>query len=160
LCEVVLDPKTRGTGSFVAIGSILDTLAQKKVSIADDAALVKSLTAAARKAKQVVENPDAAAKDKVEALALLGRGLRRDPKELEIVAAFLNPRTPEPVQAAAMEAILRQKGSNIGELLLQAWKGYSPRQRSQVLDTLLSREELTLQLLDQIEKKKVLPLEI
>jgi putative membrane-bound dehydrogenase-like protein len=147
-------------GHYLALGAILDALKQKKVPIPDDAGLARSLEAIAGKARQVVENPRSAVKDKIEALAMLGRGLTRDAKELEAVAGFLNPRTPEPLQAAALAATLRGQGAGIGELLLQSWKGYSPRQRSQVLDALLSREELTLQLLDQLEKKKVGPLEI
>lgn len=160
LCSLALDMERRTTNYFLVIGSILDVLEQKKISIPENSKLSASLTAVAQKAALVVGNPDAAAKDKNNALAMLGRGLTTDARELDAVAAFLTPQTPEPLQAAAMEAILRGKGSGIGELLLQAWKGYSPRQRSQVLDTLLSREDLTLQLLDQIEKQKVLPLEI
>jgi putative membrane-bound dehydrogenase-like protein len=167
LCKLALEPENRSASHYLVIGAVLDAMDQKKVSIADKSQLVLSLAAVAKKAKKVVETPDAAVKDKSDALAMLGRGLTEDPKELETVAGLLNPRTAEPLQAAAMEAILRgQRGSGsnpevrIGELLLQSWKGYSPKQRSQVLDTLLSREELTSQLLDQIEKKKVLPLEI
>jgi putative heme-binding domain-containing protein len=167
LSKLALEPDNRSAGYYLVIGAVLDAVDQKKVPIAYKNQLILSLAAVAKKAKKVVESPDAAVKDKVDALAMLGRGLTEDPKELETVAGFLNPRTPEPLQAAAMEAILRgQRGSEpnpevrIGELLLQSWKGYSPKQRSQVLDTLLSREELTSQLLDQIEKKKVLPMEI
>ena len=160
LCNLALDADNRKASYFLVIGSVLDVLEQKKVSIPENSKLAASLSAVAQKAVQVVGNPDAAVKDKIDGLAMLGRGRTKDAKELEMVAGFLNPQTPEPLQAAAMEAILRGKGSGIGELLLQSWKGYSPRQRSQVLDTLLSREELTVQLLDQIEKKKVLPLEI
>jgi putative heme-binding domain-containing protein len=108
----------------------------------------------------VVENKAMPEKDRIDALALMGRGLTKDPKEREAVAGFLNPRTPEPLQAAAVAALVRGNGAGIGEMLLESWKGYSPKQRSLVLDTLLSREELTSQLLDQIEKKQVLPLEI
>jgi putative membrane-bound dehydrogenase-like protein len=160
LCNLALDPQNRNTGYFPVIAAILDALEQKKVSLAGDPKLAPALAATAQKAKQIVETSETAAKDKIDALAMLGRGLTKDPKELEIVAGFLNPQTLEPLQAAAMEALLRGKGSDIGELLLQSWKGYSPKQRSQVLDALLSREPLTLQLLDQMEKKKVLPLEI
>jgi putative membrane-bound dehydrogenase-like protein len=160
LCKLAVDPENRNASYFLVIGAVLDAVDQKKVSIGDQSQLVISLTAVAKKAKKVVEDPDAPVKDKIDALALLGRGLTEDPKEMEAVAGFLNPRTPETLQAAAIGAIVRGKGSGIGELLLESWKGYSPKQRSQILDTLLSREELTSQLLDQIEKKKVLPLEI
>jgi putative membrane-bound dehydrogenase-like protein len=160
LCQLALAPDNRSAGYYPVIGAVLDALARKKTSLPDDPNLAAALADVARKAKQVVESQDASAKDKTDALALLGRGLTKDPKELEAAAEFLNPRTAEPLQAAALEAILRNKGSETGALLLQAWKGYSPKQRSRVLDALLSREELTAQLLDQMEKKTVLPLEI
>jgi putative heme-binding domain-containing protein len=157
---LALEPENRNATYYLVIGAVLDAIDHKKVSIGDKSQLVLSLQAVARKAKNVVETPDAAVKDKIDALAMLGRGLAEDPKELEPVAALLTPRIAEPLQAAAMDAIVRGKDSGIGELLLRAWKGYSPKQRSQVLDTLLSREELTSQLLDQLEKKKILPMEI
>jgi putative membrane-bound dehydrogenase-like protein len=160
LCKLALQPDNRNTNYYLVIGAVLDAIDRKKVSIADKSSLVLSLQAVARKAKQVIESRDASTRDKIDALAMLGRGLADDPKELEPAAAFLNPRTPDALQAAAIEAIVRSKNSSTGELLLESWKGYSPKQRSQVLDTLLSREELTSQLLDEIEKKKILPLEI
>jgi putative membrane-bound dehydrogenase-like protein len=160
LCDLALDPQNRNTVYFMVVGSVLDALDQKSAWLPEDRKLLRSLTAVAVKAKEVVADPKAADKDKIDALGMLGRGLTDDPKELEIVAGFLNPRTPDPLHAAALEAVLRSKGTGIGELLLQSWRGYSPKQRSQVLDTLLSREDLTSQLLDQMEKKKVLPLEI
>ena len=160
LCKVALDSENRHATTYQLLGVVLDAVERKSVSTLDDPKLAVSLRDVARRAKQMVGNSDAAVQDKVDALAMLGRGLTKDPKELEDVAAFLHPRTPEPLQTAAIEAIVRSKGSAIGELLLQSWKGYSPRQRSQVLDSLLSREELTMQLLDQMEKKTVLPLEI
>jgi putative membrane-bound dehydrogenase-like protein len=160
LCKLALQPDNRNTNYFLVIGAVLDSINQKKVSIADKSGLALSLQAVARKAKQVIESRDVSTRDKIDALAMLGRGLADDPKELEPVAAFLNPRTPDALQAAAIEAIVRSKYSSTGELLLESWKSYSPKQRTQVLDTLLSREELTSQLLDEIEKKKILPLEI
>ena len=160
LCKVALEPENRNATTYQLLGVVLDAVERKSISPLDDPKLAGSLRDVAGRARQVVENPDAAVQDKVGALAMFGRGLTKDPKELETVAAFLHPRTPEPLQTAAIEAIVRSKGSGIGELLLQSWKGYSPKQRSQVLDSLLSREELTVQLLDQIEKKTVLPLEI
>jgi putative membrane-bound dehydrogenase-like protein len=160
LCEAGLDARGRRAGLFAAVGTVLDALERKKVAVADDPALVRSLAALAAEAREVAADPAAATQDRIDALGLLGRGLTKGPKELEAVAALLNPRTPEPMQAAALDALLRDRGAVVGELLLRPWKGYSPRQRGQVLDALLSREALTAQLLDRVEKKEVLPAEI
>ncbi len=160
LCLVAQDPSKSHAVHFQLMGVVLDAVARKSGSILDDPKLALAIKDVAQRARQVVDNPDAAVQDKIGALAMLGRGLTKDPRELETVAGLLHPRTPESLQAAAIEAIVRSKGPEIGKLLLQSWKGYSPRQRAQVLDSLLSREELTMQLLDQMDKKSVLPLEI
>jgi putative membrane-bound dehydrogenase-like protein len=160
LCKVVLKADNRNTTYYQLIGVVLDSVERKSSPILDDPKLAAALGDVARQARQMIDNPDAAVQDKVSALAMLGRGLTKDPKELETLSGLLNPRSAEPLQAGAQEAILRSKVPGSGELLLRAWKGYSPRQRSQVLDALLSREELTLQLLDQVEKKTVLAQEI
>src|SRR5438132_2505748 len=46
------------------------------------------------------------------------------------------------------------------DLLLRGWKGYGPRLRPQVLDVLLRRDPGVKSVLDAIEAKQILPLDI
>ncbi|MFO0907886.1 MAG: c-type cytochrome [Isosphaeraceae bacterium] len=77
-----------------------------------------------------------------------------------MVAALLNPRTPDRVQAAALDAAARGRDPKLPEALLAGWKGHSPAVRTRVLDTLLSRPEWTGTLLSSLEDTCVPPTEI
>src|SRR5262249_15091426 len=73
LCEAGLDKRGRRAGLFAAVGTVLDALEGKKVAVADDPALARSLADLAGKARAVAADPAAATQDRIDALGLLGR---------------------------------------------------------------------------------------
>jgi putative heme-binding domain-containing protein len=68
---------------------------------------------------------------------------------------LIDPRQPQPVQLAAMEALTQYKTSSIEPILLKRWAGYSPEVRRKALESLLTQEPWTVTLLDAIEAGKV-----
>src|SRR4029078_10531968 len=91
----------------------------------------------------------------VAALALLGRGLKDNPQDLEHLAGLLGPQTSSPVQRAALANLSHRRGESVADLLLSRWKSYEPSLRLDVLNVLLARAEWMDRLLDGIEKGSI-----
>jgi putative membrane-bound dehydrogenase-like protein len=73
---------------------------------------------------------------------------------------MLTPQTPSEVQRAAIRALAPQPQPAVADLLLQGWAGYSPVVRREALEALLARTDRLNQLLDAVEQKKVLPVQL
>ncbi len=153
---------------FTALASLLDTLDQRDVTLAQlrresDPELQKvvdrlgGLFTAARK---LVPDPHAPAAERLSAIHVLGRGLDHQRDDLATLAGLLSPQTAEDVQAAAVAALGRFRDPAVPEQLLRGWKGYSPARRTQILDILLRRDEWLKAVLDAIERKQILPVDI
>ena len=69
--------------------------------------------------------------------------------------ALLKPQNSSEIQLAAVRALANHDDPKVGEVLLSAWDGYSPRIRREVLEAMLARLDRVSQLLDAIEAKKV-----
>jgi putative membrane-bound dehydrogenase-like protein len=153
---------------FTALAGLLDTLDQQNRSLArlrTDAdpelqAAVKRLTgvfAAARAA--LPPRPDNHA-EALRAVRLLGRGLDHQADDRNRLASLLMPQVNDDLQSAAVTALGRLRDPQVPALLLRGWKGYSPGRRNQVLDELLVRDDWLKAVLDAVEQKQILPLEI
>src|SRR5207249_8250471 len=70
------------------------------------------------------------------------------------------PQTPTELQTAAVATLGRVPEADLPKLLLEGWKGYGPALRALVLDELLRREEWVKAILDAIERKDILAIEI
>jgi putative membrane-bound dehydrogenase-like protein len=73
----------------------------------------------------------------------------------EVLASCLTPRQPQPVQAAALEALARFDDAGVPALVLAAWSGLSPRLRATAAETLFARPTWVGAFLDAVEKGKV-----
>jgi putative membrane-bound dehydrogenase-like protein len=91
--------------------------------------------------------------ERAEAVRLLAHG----PFEVAegVLPELLTARTPPEVQLAAVQVLSKQPGPKSAELLLDAWPGYGPAARREVLEALFSRPERVRALLDAVEAKKV-----
>jgi putative heme-binding domain-containing protein len=131
-----------------------DTPLEKAVD-ANQVGRLHEMFAAARK---IVLDDNAAVDARATAIGLLGQG--HDAKDFNTLALLLAPKYPAEIQMAAINALGRSRDTHVAEKLLEGWQAYSPAARSQVLDTLLSRNAWANALLDQIEHGAVAASEI
>ncbi|MGE5191976.1 MAG: PVC-type heme-binding CxxCH protein, partial [Deltaproteobacteria bacterium] len=151
---------------FTAFARLLDSLARrneslvKKINPAKVPDTDKILVAVDRlytAARQLSANPGAAVEVRIAALRLLGRGRDQEKSDLDTLASFLAPQTPPELQQAAVQALGRLRNDRIPGLLLEAWRGYGPARRSQVLDLLASRDEWAAELTAAVAAGKLPP---
>ncbi len=73
----------------------------------------------------------------------------------EPLAELLSPRTPAPLQRAAVASLSRQSSEEAARLLLEGWRTYSPQLRRDVVDALLTSAGRIEVLLAAIESNRV-----
>jgi putative heme-binding domain-containing protein len=153
---------------YAALAGWLDALEQRNSSLAqlskeggaDLQRALKQLDKLFDAARALVADPHAARAEQVLALRLLGRGPDQHQEDVARLAAFLTPQTPDDLQAAVVTGLGQLRDPHVAQTLLQGWKGYGPKLRSQVLEVLFQREERVLELLAALERKHVLAAEI
>jgi putative membrane-bound dehydrogenase-like protein len=118
-----------------------------KEAIAGVRPLFEQAASASRDAKR-------SSAERVASLRLLSHG----PYTLTGAAAkeLLTPQTPPDVQTALVRALSLHPQSEVADLLLAAWNGYSPTVRREVVEALFARADRLPRLLDAIEQKNVL----
>lgn len=67
------------------------------------------------------------------------------------LAGLLSPRTPQPVQQAAVRALGALGNNAVADTLLGNWRGYGPGLRADVVEILLTNTSRTLRLLIAVE---------
>jgi putative membrane-bound dehydrogenase-like protein len=111
-------------------------------------------------ARQVAADDKAPLPNRSAAIGVLGRGPDHQAEDVKTLASFLTPQAPAELQTAAVNALSHLSDANLPKLLLEGWKAYGPALRSQVLDVLFRRQEWVKAVLDAIEKKDILAIEI
>jgi putative membrane-bound dehydrogenase-like protein len=111
-------------------------------------------------ARATLAGKQATPADRILAIRILGREPDRLKEDLTVLAGLLTPHTSEELQAATVASLGNLRGPQVPAALLRGWKGYSPAVRTQVTEILLRREDWTRDLLEAIERKKILPAEI
>ena len=145
---------------LAAIGRLLDELDRKKIELASivggDAK--ESLARLFALSRALARGDDAANQDvayRVAAIRILGRGLEGREEDAALLTALLAPQHPDAVQAAALATLAKLKPSQFPTIVLAGWPSHTPALRSQILDTLASRESWSLALLEAIEKRQI-----
>ncbi|MCA9051133.1 MAG: HEAT repeat domain-containing protein, partial [Planctomycetaceae bacterium] len=105
------------------------------------------------RAAEQAGNGDVSLPERRSALQLLS--LNDTPENAEFLADFLTPRTPQPLQQAAVEALGAAESDSVADLILSAWTAYSPQTRRDVTDSLLSHPKRLLALLKAVEQGTV-----
>jgi putative membrane-bound dehydrogenase-like protein len=121
----------------------------------DDAkvrAFLDDLLHEARKTAADVTRDDAARAAAVRSLGLAPLAETRD-----LYREMLRPDQPQPVAAAALEALGRYDQLEVAAVVLDAWPGLSPALRKTAAETLFSRGPWVEAFLDAVEAKKVPP---
>jgi len=152
---------------FQTLANALDSLATAGTSLTQLAKSEPSMAASVTAAKGVIEaaaktvTDEAAPLEKRAAgVALLGRDRDRQAQDNTILERLLAPQSPRELQSAAIATLVGRRGTGNYERLLAHWKGMTPELRSNVLDGLLSRSDSANQLLDAIDARRVLAIEI
>jgi putative membrane-bound dehydrogenase-like protein len=132
---------------------VLESLERKKEKPGE--ALQQTLRHVQPLARQLVEDQQASEPLRLTAVALLGHtgDLITDQKGL---LALLGPQQAPAIQEAVLTALARHNNDDVAKQLLAAWKQYTPRLRTRVLELLLSRANWQKQLLQAIADKAVM----
>ena len=88
-----------------------------------------------------------------QAIAMLGHGSFERSKPT--LTTLLDARQPPAVQMAAVRALAGFADGAVAEILLHAWRGYSPPVRGEAVEALLSRREWIGPLFDAINARQV-----
>lgn len=92
---------------------------------------------------------------RADSIGLLALG---DPQANEaLFKALIDPKQPEPVQAAAVRALARVKGAAIGTYLIERWKSMTPAVRVEAADAMFLDPERPKQLFEAIRAGIVQP---
>ena len=90
---------------------------------------------------------------RIVALMLVGRSVKEESPDRELLANLLHPRVSGAVQAAALSAIGRGSDPKLPEVLLASRQSVPPSLWSAILDTLLTRDAWTASLLSSLEDR-------
>ncbi len=89
-------------------------------------------------------------------LAWLGGMPRIEP----LLPALLSPEQPPELQAAVLDALNTRKEPFVADIAIMAWPNLTPTLRDKATTLMLSRTDRIAKLLDAIEAKKVLPIQL
>lgn len=91
--------------------------------------------------------------ERVAAIEFLGYGSFEQVGQT--LAEVLDPRQPNDVQLAAVQALAQFRGAKVAEILLEPWKRYTPPVRAEVVEALVGRKDRLGVFLDAMEKGEV-----
>jgi putative membrane-bound dehydrogenase-like protein len=162
LTGLLRDVTTPKEGRFApwqmaALAGLLEVLDRRGQSIdrVTDDTTRERLTLLLARARTTAAAADAAEKERLTAVSLLGRDPKQRDADLELLGKLLVPRNSAALQAAAVLALGRISDPRVPAVLTGGWGSHSPALRGQVFDVLLSRPAWQQPLLDLIEKKAV-----
>jgi putative membrane-bound dehydrogenase-like protein len=153
---------------FESLSALLDTLGASgdslaKMAGANDPDLknaVAQLSGIFQAARALALDDRAKLEDRAAAVGILAQGSDHRQDDIKMLAEFLQPQSPDPLQHAAVATLGRLRTGDAYKLLLSGWKGYSPAMRLQVLDLLAGRDDAAALVIDALEQKKVATLDI
>lgn len=153
---------------YQAVSTLLDALGRRNLTLSKYyqqsnkglQAALENLKPLFIEARLIAGSEMTAAKNRILAMQLLGRGFDEHEQDLEILADLLSPRNSRSIQSAAVMAITKYGSQKAPEILLERWKSFGPGLRSEVLNALLSRSAWVEAILNGIEQKTVLASEI
>jgi putative membrane-bound dehydrogenase-like protein len=152
---------------FRTLANLLDSLDETGTPLAKLAESDPATAAAAKDTAAVVAAARTIATDgaspldlRAATVALLGRDKASRDADLATFRQLLAPQSPRELQAAVIAAVGRRNDTGLARLLTEHWKGLTPDLRAAALDALLSRSARARILLDAVEARAVLPVEI
>lgn len=114
-----------------------------------------------RAAEKLAETADAPIADRVAAIRILGPTFADRSKTFDLQVDLLEPKHPPEVQSAALTSLARlDVDSDAPTILILTFRRFAPGLRTQVLETLLSRDEWRDRLLAALETKQLAPTDL
>jgi putative membrane-bound dehydrogenase-like protein len=107
-------------------------------------------------ARSTLADKQADRETQLEAVRLMGRDSEHQAQDRVLLANLLTLQTPPEVQAAAVEALGKNRQTQIPDLLLRGWKAHSPKLRGQILDVLFRRDDGATAVVEALEQKQIL----
>jgi putative membrane-bound dehydrogenase-like protein len=111
------------------------------------------MSALLNSADEVVSDPKADPKQRVQAIQLLGE--TSFDKAGEKLLSLLNLNEPEAVQLAALSTVAKFNNAKIATDLTNRWASLTPRVRAEALNVMLSRPQRAVVLLNAVQNKVV-----
>lgn len=102
-----------------------------------------------------VADSDSSEEMRIAAIQLLGYDEATQKEDIELLASLLTSQESPTLQKAVIESLSRFSESSTAETYIENWRSSSPEIQSIILQTLLSRKNWTMKLLDGIEEKVV-----
>lgn len=139
---------------LAGLAQLLDSLDRKKLKLAavPGNERVAPLFATARTLAADPKSTDATMET---ALRLFGRSSGDADADAAMLIGLLGPDRSDRVQKAALAVLTRARSPKTSELLLAGWAKRGPAERQSIINTLASREEWTMKLLDAVEQGTV-----
>jgi putative heme-binding domain-containing protein len=159
---------TYSAAQFDSLSGLLETLGASgntlaKMAATKDADLqnaVAQLGGIFQSARGLAVDNNAKLEDRAAAIGVLAQGSEHRQEDIKLLAAFLLPQPDEPLRRAAAATLGRLRTTESYMLLLSGWKGYGPAMRLQVLDLLVGRDDAVALVMDAIEQKRIVELDI
>lgn len=120
---------------FAAAESVLEAWQRASKGKEPPAEVLAMLTSA----RTLAADAKADAELRAAAVRLLGRDKAKLGDDITALSALLGPRTPAPVQSAAVSTLARTGDDKAADALLKGWAGYTPAVQGQVISALLNR---------------------
>jgi len=147
---------------LAALAGLLDALERRGQALdqVTDETLRDQISRMFVQARTTAADAKAAEKDRLLALALLGRDTSKRHDDMKQLAQLLVPQNSAALQSGAVATLGRIADPRVPELMTGGWSAHSPALKGQILDTLLSRDAWQHQLLELVEKKTIPAAEI
>lgn len=142
--------------SIQSVGSNLGQLAEADTQKHLQPALNK-LEQAWNDARQVADNSEADPVLRVAAAKLLMCSSKHSQFALASLTEWLQPQINPQLQVEVLQALQRSGDASVPTILSTAWNEFSPDLRGLAIDAWLSRETWTIDLLNRLESKQILP---
>lgn len=148
--ELVMKPSAKGytVAQLKSYPELIKAL--KKRGIAIQGAQAESWTRVLEAARKYIASEKSPTELRVASLALLPLAESSD-SDVEAIVKCLGPQAEPNVQKAAVSALAAMPGGPAIRALFETWPKLTPALQPLVLDEILSREHLTLELLQQLE---------
>lgn len=149
---------------LTSFARLLDLLAQRNSSLeklragssADPLArLLDKAAAITAQARSTAANASLSPSERIAAAGLIGRDASARAESLRLLTAWLEPKQPVDVQAAAILALAHTGAVEVPAVLAKAWPALSPATRQAALGAWMSREPWAFELVRRLESNEL-----
>jgi putative membrane-bound dehydrogenase-like protein len=137
-----------------ALAGLLDALERQNKSL-EKLADSNQIETAISKCRMQAANPKGEERQRIAAIAVLGRQPSQRDADLARLSELLSPQNSADIQSAALAGLGRMRGNRVADVVISTWPSLSPGLKSQVLDLLLSRKDWQSKLVKALEHGQI-----